>query len=351
MSKLGMHPAVPCPRRSRIAPTRVDHRRPVYCDTFGETAPSTFVPECAQRRNCFHHAGPVSARMALAGVPFVSRTLAVCRAAWRPPSPRSPATSRPGSTPSMRMFPADGTNRWTRIAPWSLNELDAAVANCARPRPPTRLALVERALVLHADIAILHREAGGYNLPAGPGERHVVQRRPRRGADVENGPLGVRAPAARPRARGRRPHCASAAVLPRDERRASTVGRICGAVGASRRRPPAARRGCRAALVRRDDAPGIRRPARAAVLRRKAPCGGARAAHGDHAASAERVGKFAGRGRDPSRGASFGRVRRGLRPSARFAARSQSILRSPRLAFALRTCWVTPAAMTRRPPS
>jgi tetratricopeptide (TPR) repeat protein len=60
-----------------------------------------------------------------------------------------------------------------RVAPWSRAELQsvlAAMRRETRSEPQAgQLRLVERALMLHADVAFLHRLPDGYNLPAGPG--------------------------------------------------------------------------------------------------------------------------------------------------------------------------------------
>src|SRR5262245_1022021 len=53
-----------------------------------------------------------------------------------------------------------------QIAPWSKPELDAVLNALSREPGSERLRLVERALVLHADIAMLNRTPNGYNLPA-----------------------------------------------------------------------------------------------------------------------------------------------------------------------------------------
>jgi hypothetical protein len=52
------------------------------------------------------------------------------------------------------------------IGPWSLGELDRAAGFHTRLRQPNELNVVVRALVLHADIAMLNREAGGFTLPS-----------------------------------------------------------------------------------------------------------------------------------------------------------------------------------------
>jgi hypothetical protein len=63
-----------------------------------------------------------------------------------------------------------------RLALWSGGELADVIS--AFGRPPVRndqLRILERALVLHADIAILNRDVRGYNLPAGPGTTILVE--------------------------------------------------------------------------------------------------------------------------------------------------------------------------------
>ena len=55
----------------------------------------------------------------------------------------------------------------SRIAPWSLDELDGVQIDLAREPLAERVRITARALVLHADIAILHRESSGYTLPEG----------------------------------------------------------------------------------------------------------------------------------------------------------------------------------------
>lgn len=57
----------------------------------------------------------------------------------------------------------------TRVAPWSRADLNAVLQPLSRETDEARLAIIERALVLHTDVAILYRNnTGGYNLPAGP---------------------------------------------------------------------------------------------------------------------------------------------------------------------------------------
>lgn len=50
-----------------------------------------------------------------------------------------------------------------RVAPWSRGQLEALLPQLSRQRPDERLRLVERALVLHTDIAIQHRRPDGYH--------------------------------------------------------------------------------------------------------------------------------------------------------------------------------------------
>ena len=57
----------------------------------------------------------------------------------------------------------------TRVAPWSLGQLDALLSEVAR-QPDQGVRVVERALILHMDIAIVYRRTDGYDLPAGPGD-------------------------------------------------------------------------------------------------------------------------------------------------------------------------------------
>jgi len=64
----------------------------------------------------------------------------------------------------------------TRLAVWSRGELDDLVSAFWQPPPRNdQLRLLERALVLHADIAILNRDVRGYNLPAGEGTTVLVE--------------------------------------------------------------------------------------------------------------------------------------------------------------------------------
>jgi tetratricopeptide (TPR) repeat protein len=52
------------------------------------------------------------------------------------------------------------------VAPWSMNDLQVALESVAHQSPAAQLRVVTRGLVLHADIAILHRVDDGYDLPS-----------------------------------------------------------------------------------------------------------------------------------------------------------------------------------------
>lgn len=54
-----------------------------------------------------------------------------------------------------------------RIVPWLEGELETAMRGLSSQRVEARPAIVQRALVLHVDIAMLHRTHRGYDLPAG----------------------------------------------------------------------------------------------------------------------------------------------------------------------------------------
>ena len=72
--------------------------------------------------------------------------------------------------------PGEPDRAVTRLATWSRGELDDVVA--AFGRPPLRndqLRLLERALVLHTDVAVLNRDARGYRLAAGEGTTILVE--------------------------------------------------------------------------------------------------------------------------------------------------------------------------------
>lgn len=56
-----------------------------------------------------------------------------------------------------------------RIAQWNGRDLDEVSGPLSRLGPEQRTPLIERALVLHADIATLNRTSGGYTLPPAPG--------------------------------------------------------------------------------------------------------------------------------------------------------------------------------------
>lgn len=62
----------------------------------------------------------------------------------------------------------------TAIAPWSFAELVAVFPELRNRSWTDRSQLIERGLVLHADIAILNRNASGYNLPAGVGNATLL---------------------------------------------------------------------------------------------------------------------------------------------------------------------------------
>jgi tetratricopeptide (TPR) repeat protein len=62
-----------------------------------------------------------------------------------------------------------------RIAPWSSIELDALLPELQRQFAPDQLRIVGRAVVLHADAAILNRDDRGYNLAAGTGGGTVFE--------------------------------------------------------------------------------------------------------------------------------------------------------------------------------
>jgi tetratricopeptide (TPR) repeat protein len=64
--------------------------------------------------------------------------------------------------------PGERDDAVTAIAPWSLDELDALLPEVPK-QPDQGVRLVERGLVLHMDIALMHRNAAGYDLPPGPG--------------------------------------------------------------------------------------------------------------------------------------------------------------------------------------
>jgi tetratricopeptide (TPR) repeat protein len=62
--------------------------------------------------------------------------------------------------------PGERDDAVARLAPWSRDELESAVfGTLRRQRPASQLGIVERGLVLHADIAVLNRTARGYALP------------------------------------------------------------------------------------------------------------------------------------------------------------------------------------------
>jgi tetratricopeptide (TPR) repeat protein len=63
----------------------------------------------------------------------------------------------------------------TRLATWSGRELEDVVAAFWRQPRNDVLRLLERALVLHTDIAVLNRDVRGYNLPAGEGTTTLVE--------------------------------------------------------------------------------------------------------------------------------------------------------------------------------
>ena len=64
----------------------------------------------------------------------------------------------------------------TRLATWSRDDLDDLVAAFWRqPLRNDQLRLLERALILHADIAILNRNLRGYDLPPGEGTTVLVE--------------------------------------------------------------------------------------------------------------------------------------------------------------------------------
>jgi tetratricopeptide (TPR) repeat protein len=64
--------------------------------------------------------------------------------------------------------PGERDQAVTDIAPWSLRDLQLVLQNVPRLFTADQLGVVVRGVVLHADIAILHRVPGGYDLPAGP---------------------------------------------------------------------------------------------------------------------------------------------------------------------------------------
>jgi tetratricopeptide (TPR) repeat protein len=87
------------------------------------------------------------------------------------PGTRPPATNhdfRAWFDAVNRHVPGQRDNAVTQIAPWSKPELDSVFGQFSRQVPADRLRTLARALVLHTDIAILHRTTNGYDLPAGP---------------------------------------------------------------------------------------------------------------------------------------------------------------------------------------
>ena len=62
-----------------------------------------------------------------------------------------------------------------QIAPWLLIDLDSVIPGLRRQPLLDQLSIVERALVLHADTAILNRVIGRYNLPEGPESATIIQ--------------------------------------------------------------------------------------------------------------------------------------------------------------------------------
>jgi tetratricopeptide (TPR) repeat protein len=62
-----------------------------------------------------------------------------------------------------------------RVAPWSRGELESMLATLSGQTAADRLRIIERALVLHVDVAILHRTPDGYRLPSGANTLRVVR--------------------------------------------------------------------------------------------------------------------------------------------------------------------------------
>src|SRR5262245_42754831 len=72
--------------------------------------------------------------------------------------------------------PGENDEAVKRLSLWSRGELDDVVPAFWRlPGRNDQLRLLERALVLHADVAILNRDLRGYNLPAGEGTTILVE--------------------------------------------------------------------------------------------------------------------------------------------------------------------------------
>jgi tetratricopeptide (TPR) repeat protein len=63
--------------------------------------------------------------------------------------------------------PGESDEAAARIAPWSFTDLVGVLSELRNGTWTDRTRLIERGLVLHADIAILNRDNTGYNLPPG----------------------------------------------------------------------------------------------------------------------------------------------------------------------------------------
>jgi len=98
----------------------------------------------------------------------VSLVLAVPLCLWGPAEGIAQRTVRDGQAwlDAVRSHvPGERDEAVEQLAPWSLAELQSAARILSRQPDTDRLQLIERALVLHSDVAILNRDINGYNLP------------------------------------------------------------------------------------------------------------------------------------------------------------------------------------------
>src|SRR5262245_66249896 len=103
--------------------------------------------------------------LAIGWTTFVCAMVVAPGAQVSPPS-RAPRDARTWLDAVRTHVPGQRDAPVEQIAPWSKSELDAVLGPLSREPATERLRLVERALVLHADIAMLNRTQSGYNLPA-----------------------------------------------------------------------------------------------------------------------------------------------------------------------------------------